>query len=192
MCGMELMRRGGRLGQAGEGGVFRAEDFYEEAWVAAVCDTSAVDVLRPLATYLAHTEGAWAQVACAKHMLECVSAMGVDLEAGAPEGSLTLLYEAYLSLVQRWYMEWERGGMAAPGGYEACLDGRCWLVWSAPVAAGVEAGGCMCLDGDAAATGRPYALLLSGVPPCSAHSLLLSGVQARRLPAGARPLYGGA
>ena len=41
---------------------------------------------------------------------------------------MTVLYEAYLSLTQRWYMEWERGGMVPPGGYEACLDGRC-AVW---------------------------------------------------------------
>ena len=38
---------------------------------------------------------------------------------------MTVLYLAYLSLTQRWFMEWERGGMVPPGGYEACLDGRC-------------------------------------------------------------------
>ena len=103
----------------------RAEDFYDEPWVAAVSDNSPVEVLRTLNKHLSNTEGAWAQLACAKHLLLTVKVMGVDLNEGAPEGSMTLLYTAYLSLVQRWYMEWERGGMVPPGGYEACLDGRC-------------------------------------------------------------------
>ena len=59
-----------------------------------------------------------------KHMMLAVTVMGVDLNPDAPEGSITLLYVAYQSLVQRWYMEWERGGMMPPGAYEACLDGR--------------------------------------------------------------------
>ena len=48
-------------------------------------------------------------------MLLCVRVMGVDLNEGAAEGSVTLLYEAYSTLVRRWYMEWERGGIAPPG-----------------------------------------------------------------------------
>eukprot|EP00277_Geminigera_cryophila_P023616 CAMPEP_0179485984 /NCGR_PEP_ID=MMETSP0799-20121207/62435_1 /TAXON_ID=46947 /ORGANISM="Geminigera cryophila, Strain CCMP2564" /LENGTH=360 /DNA_ID=CAMNT_0021300583 /DNA_START=204 /DNA_END=1283 /DNA_ORIENTATION=- len=113
-----------RLGIAGQGGVLREEDFYDEPWVAAVTHSAQPQVLRTLSSYLSNCEGAWAQVATSKHMKLNVKVMAVDLNEDAPEGSLTVLYHAYHSLVQRWYMEWERGGMVPPGAYEACLDGR--------------------------------------------------------------------
>ena len=113
-----------RMGKGQEGGVMRAEDFYDEPWVAALIDSNHIEVLQKITKHLASTEGAWGQVACSKHMLLTVNVMGVDLNRDAPEGSITLLYVAYQSLVQRWFMEWERGGMMPPGAYEACLDGR--------------------------------------------------------------------
>ena len=45
-------------------------------------DTSPVEVLRTLNTHLCNTEGAWAQLACAKHLLLTVRTMGVDLNEG--------------------------------------------------------------------------------------------------------------
>jgi len=37
---------------------------------------------------------------------------------------MTLLYDMYFKLVRTWFFEWERGGIKAPGGFEAALDGR--------------------------------------------------------------------
>ena len=34
------------------------------------------------------------------------------------------VYAAYAGLARAWLWEWDRGGVAAPGGYEAGLDGR--------------------------------------------------------------------
>ena len=113
-----------RLRAVEHGGLVRAEDFDDEPWVAALSRCDAVGTLKQMCKHLQHSPGAWAQVACSKHMLRSVEVMQVDLNKGAPEGSITLLYESYDRVVWRWYMEWERGGMVPPGAYEACLDGR--------------------------------------------------------------------
>ncbi len=34
------------------------------------------------------------------------------------------VYAGYAELVRAWFWEWDRGGVPAPGGYEAGLDGR--------------------------------------------------------------------
>ena len=62
----------------------RAEDFYDEPWVAALTDSNHVEVLQKITKHLASTEGAWAQVACSRHMILSVTVMGVDLNEGAP------------------------------------------------------------------------------------------------------------
>jgi len=53
-----------RMGTGQEGGVMRAEDYYDEPWVAALNDSNHIEVLQKITKHLASTEGAWAQVAC--------------------------------------------------------------------------------------------------------------------------------
>ncbi|KAJ1490252.1 hypothetical protein T484DRAFT_1777818 [Baffinella frigidus] len=124
----EMARR--RVLEREQPSLFKLQDFQREPWAAV--------------SHLSKQSGAWAEVACAMHMVLLVEAMGVDKSPDATGGSLTMLFRAmgvdkspdatggsltmlfrdYHVLVVVWFREWDRGGVRPPGGYEASLDGR--------------------------------------------------------------------
>mmetsp|Transcript_12410 Transcript_12410/g.31150 ORF Transcript_12410/g.31150 Transcript_12410/m.31150 type:complete len:886 (-) Transcript_12410:127-2784(-) len=105
------------------GGLFRLDDFRSEPWVRIFCSVVAGEVLKATLNFFSVQGGAWSELMAAHHMRLAVEALSMDASTGAG-GQMTLLYDMYFKLVRAWFFEWERGGIKAPGGFEAGLDGR--------------------------------------------------------------------
>ncbi|EKX54997.1 hypothetical protein GUITHDRAFT_131951 [Guillardia theta CCMP2712] len=84
---------------------------------------AAIDVLQPLIFYFSNLRGAWAELVTAKHLKMLFISEKLDKAENSGE-SLFLLYQGYEVLLRKWFWDWDRGGIAPPGGFEASLDGR--------------------------------------------------------------------